>query len=109
VATAVLADSASESQRPEARAKFPCPEKEIAHYTAYRVSERITIDGRLDEAAWTQAPRSPRFHDILTGGRAIHDTRAKVIWDEQNLYVAYRVEEPFVHAKFTNHNDHIYY
>ncbi len=91
------------------RSKFPCPENEVAHYTAYRVSEPITIDGHLKEPFWTNAPWSPRFHDILTAGRSIHDTRACVAWDELNLYVAYRVEEPFVHAKFTNHNDPIYY
>ena len=28
--------------------KFPCPENEIARYTAYHVSEPIHIDGRLD-------------------------------------------------------------
>ena len=32
-----------------------------------------------------------------------------VVWDATNLYVAYRIEEPFVHAKYTNHNDPIYY
>lgn len=89
--------------------KFPCPENEIAHYTAYRVNEPIRIDGKLEEAVWKQAPHSPRFIDILTGGRTIHDTHAMVVWDETNLYVAYRVEEPFVHAKFTQHNDPIYY
>ena len=31
--------------------KFPCPEDEIARYTAYHVSEPIRIDGRLDETA----------------------------------------------------------
>ncbi len=90
------------------RSKFPCAENEIARYTAHRVSETITIDGRLDEPAWTNAPWSPRFHDILTAGRAIHDTRACALWDDQNLYIAYRIEEPFVHAKFTNHNDLIW-
>jgi hypothetical protein len=89
--------------------KFPCPENEIASYTAYHVSKPIRIDGRLDEKAWTQAPRSPRFLDIITGQAAIHDTRAMVLWDETNLYVAFRVEEPFIHAKFTTNNSPIYY
>lgn len=89
--------------------KFPCPENGIARYTAYHVSEPIRIDGRLDEKAWQQAPFSPRFVDLLTGEKAIHDTRAAVLWDETNLYVAFRVEEPFVHAKFTTNNSPIYY
>jgi hypothetical protein len=88
--------------------KFPCPESEIARYTAYHVGGPIRVDGRLDEPAWRHAPRSPRFTDILTGAPVIHDTRAAVLWDDEYLYIAYRVEEPFVHAKFTNHNDFIY-
>jgi hypothetical protein len=88
--------------------KFPCPENEIARYTAYHVTGPMHIDGRLDEPAWLRAPRSPRFSDILTGQPVIHDTRASVLWDDTYLYVAYRVEEPFVQAKFTNHNDLIY-
>jgi hypothetical protein len=67
------------------------------------------MDGRLDEAIWSRAPRSPRFVDILTGSRTIHDTHAMVVWDEHNLYIAYRIEEPFLYAKYTNHNDPIYY
>jgi hypothetical protein len=88
---------------------FPCPENEIARYTAYRTREPIKVDGRLDEPVWKRTPLSPRFVDILSGGRAIHDTRAAVVWDEENLYIAFRVEEPFVRAKYTNRNDPIYY
>jgi len=84
--------------------KFPCPEDKIASYTAYHISEPINIDGRLEEAAWQHAPRSPRYIDLVTGKPAIHDTRAAVLWDDQNLYIAVRVEEPFVHAKYTTNN-----
>jgi len=91
------------------QSQFPCPENEIARYTAYRVNEPIRIDGELNEAVWQRAPRSPRFIDIITGARAIHDTHAMVVWDDTHLYVAYRIQEPFVHAKYTNHNDPIYY
>ena len=31
---------------------FPWPEERIQHYTAYRVAEPPSIDGRLDAAAW---------------------------------------------------------
>jgi hypothetical protein len=88
---------------------FPCPENEIARYTAWHTREPVTIDGRLDETVWKRAPLSPRFVDILSGSRTIHDTHAAVVWDDENLYIAFRVEEPFVHAKYTNRNDPIYY
>jgi hypothetical protein len=88
--------------------KFPCQQDQIAHYTAYHVSEPITIDGKLNEKAWELAPRSPRFVDILTGKPALFDTRASLLWDETNLYVAYRVEEPIVHAVLTANNSAVY-
>ncbi len=93
----------------ENASRFPCPENEVARYTAYRATGPIRVDGRLDEAAWSRAPQSPRFVDILSGQRVIHETHATVVWDDTNLYVGYRVEEPFLHAKYTNHNDTIYY
>jgi hypothetical protein len=88
--------------------KFPCPDSDIARYTAFRAAGPITIDGELDEPSWKAAPASPRFVDIITGKPAIHDTHASVLWDDHYLYVAYRVQEPFVHAKFKHHNDFIY-
>lgn len=88
--------------------KFPCPSNDIARYVAQRATEPIQIDGKLDEPAWEAVRWSPRFTDIITGGPVIHDTRAAVLWDDEYLYVAYRVEEPFVQAKFTNHNDLIW-
>ena len=90
-------------------AKFPCPDSEIARYTAYHIKAPIKVDGHLTETAWKQAPRSPRFVDILSGQPALHSTHAAVLRDDKNLYVAYWVEEPFVHAKFTTNNSPIYY
>ncbi len=87
---------------------FPWPEEKIAHYTAYRMAEPPVIDGRLDEVSWQRAPRSPRFVDLITGQRAIHDTRAAVLWDDTYLYVGFWVEEPFVRAYLTERDAPIY-
>ena len=89
--------------------RFPCPDAEVARYTAHRASGVIRIDGRLDEPTWAKAPQSPRFKDIITGEPTRYDTRAMVLWDETHLYVAYRIEEPQVRGKFTKRNDPIYY
>lgn len=89
-------------------ARFPCNLDSVAHYTAYRIHQHIKIDGRLNEACWRAAPRSPRFVDILTGKPTLHDTRAAVLWDDRNLYVGFWIEEPNVRATFTEHNSPIY-
>ncbi len=88
--------------------RFPWPEEKIAHYTAYRIDESIQVDGRLDEPCWQRAPRSPRFVDMITGKRAIHDTSAAVLWDEKNLYVGFWIEEPHVTANLTERDSLIY-
>jgi Carbohydrate family 9 binding domain-like len=90
------------------QSKFPCNPEKAAHYTAYRVNQRIKVDGRLDEKAWEVVPKSPRFVDIISGQPVMHDTRAAVLWDDKNLYVAYWVEEPNVAATFTKYNSPIW-
>lgn len=89
--------------------KFPCPDDGIAHYTAYHINEPIHIDGRLDEKVWQEAPSSPRFVDIISGKPGQFDTHAIVLWDETNLYVAFRLEEPLLHAQFRTNDSPIYY
>lgn len=88
---------------------FPWPEDRIARYIAYRVDAAPQIDGRLDEACWQNAPRSPRFVDLISGERAVHDTRAAVLWDDEHLYVGYWVEEPIVRAAFTERDAPIWH
>ena len=87
---------------------FPWPESRIAHYTARRATAPIALDGRLDEADWKAAEKSPRFTDLVRGERAIHDTRAAVLWDDVNLYVGYWVEEPLVEGNLTERDSLIY-
>ena len=87
---------------------FPWPEDRIAHYTARRTTRPLTLDGRLDEADWKAAERSPRFADLVRGKPGIHDTRASVLWDDEHLYVGYWVEEPFVEATLTERDSLIY-
>src|SRR5690606_8035311 len=87
---------------------FPWPQDRIASYTAQRATAPIVVDGRLDEADWQAAQRSPRFSDLIGGRPGIHDTRAAVLWDDEHLYVGYWVEEPFVEATLTERDAPIY-
>ncbi len=87
---------------------FPWPESRIARYTARRATAPVVVDGRLDEADWKAAEKSPRFTDLGGGERTIHDTRAAGLWDDVNLYVGYWVEEPFVEGNLTERDSLIY-
>ncbi|MCL4521536.1 MAG: carbohydrate-binding family 9-like protein [Firmicutes bacterium] len=70
-------------------------------YVCYRTGTPIQIDGSLEENAWRKAPKSPRFVEVVSGGPALYDTRAAMLWDDQYLYVGFWVEEPFVQANLT--------
>ncbi|MEM7233483.1 MAG: neutral/alkaline non-lysosomal ceramidase N-terminal domain-containing protein [Planctomycetota bacterium] len=41
--------------------KLPVGQEEVARYTARRVSQKLKIDGRLDERAWQVAPKTGDF------------------------------------------------
>lgn len=87
---------------------FPCNQKAIPVYTAHYVSKPPEIDGQLDEKVWQEAPTSPRFVDLISGRDPIYDTHVSVLWDDENLYIGFWLEEPMVEATLTERNDPLY-
>lgn len=77
-------------------------------YQCLRTEEPIIIDGDLSKDVWQRALRSPRFVDMVSGDPGYFDTRAAALWDDQNLYVAFWVEEPFVEAHLTKRDSLIF-
>ena len=80
-------------------------------YVAYRTNGKITIDGKIDEAAWKNAPATEYFHDISGEGFPTpqYKTHAKMLWDDDYLYVAGIMEEPNVWANLTVRDTVVYY
>lgn len=77
-------------------------------YTCLRTRIRPSPGGLLPDDAWQDAARSPRFVDMVTGQPAIFDTRAAALWDNDNLYIRFWVEEPFVEAALTQRDSLIF-
>lgn len=71
----------------------------------------MTIDGRLDDAAWKTAPWTSDFIDIQGSSmpKPRFRTRAKMLWDDQYLYIAAELDEPDVHATLTEHDSVIFH
>ena len=80
------------------------------HYRAERVSAPLVLDGRIDDAAWQQAPWSEPFLDIRGGSHPTPRlaTRMKMLWDDGHLYVAAELEEPHLQASFEVRDSFIY-
>jgi hypothetical protein len=69
-------------------------------YMCYRASSVINIDGEISESEWANAPWSRLFTDIEGDLKPapLYDTRVKMLWDDDNLYVAAELKEPHIRA-----------
>jgi hypothetical protein len=79
-------------------------------YACARASGPIQIDGRPDDPAWEHAPWSEPFVDIEGDSRPrpTWETRFRMLWDDEHLYVLARLEEPHAWATLTERNSIIY-
>jgi dienelactone hydrolase len=75
--------------------------KGLASYDIARVTSPIVIDGKLDESAWAATRSTTPFH-LVPGDRSkgdIEQTEVKMLWDDQNLYVAFRCDDRHISAQ----------
>ncbi|QXD15069.1 carbohydrate binding family 9 domain-containing protein [Rhodocaloribacter litoris] len=81
-----------EARRLASTASPPVEEAE-RRVPAVRRRHPVTIDGRLDEAAWEQAPVIDRFlqRDPVEGAPPTERTAVRVLFDDDALYVGARL------------------
>jgi thiamine biosynthesis lipoprotein ApbE len=81
------------------------------HYVAYRAAPRPTVDGQLDDPAWTTAPWTDGFVDIEGDSqpRPRFRTHAKMLWDDEYFYVGAEMEEPDVWGTLTARDSIIFH
>ena len=71
-------------------------------YVIHKISDPLTIDGNMDEPAWQETNWTDPFLDI----QGVHlptprfETKAKMLWDDEFLYIAAQLEEPHLWATF---------
>ena len=82
--------------------------KPVPRMQVKRAATRITVDGRLDDAAWKNANQIEfQFPwDFQTGAK--QKTTARLLWDDENLYVAYECIDADVVAHYDKRDDPTY-
>ena len=50
---------------------------------------------------WGKALKTRRFVDVIGGNPGLYDTKAAMLYDDENLYIGFWCEEPFPHATIT--------
>jgi hypothetical protein len=95
ITTSLVTSSASADDRPT--------------YTIYRAASPIKIDGRLDEPAWFAAPSVGPFRFPWWKSGKQEQTVAKMLWDDNYLYVAYVCQDAHISATRTAHDSSVWY
>lgn len=85
------------------------PPAEVPSYTVLQARGPITVDGKLDEADWQQAPTIKFIFpwDDVTRAPA-QSTVARMLWDRQNLYIIYLCNDPYLDSEVTEHDGPVY-
>lgn len=80
-------------------------------YVCPRAVTTPTLDGRLEEETWGHAPWSEPFVDIEGDRRPapLFETRMRMLWDDDALYIGARLVEPHVWGTLTDHDAVIYH
>ena len=87
---------------------FLTAQSAVPRYEVRRAAAPPTIDGRLDEAAWTAAPAVTLqfLWESQTGAK--QPTRARLLWDAQALYVGFDADDADITARFEQRDDPTY-
>lgn len=79
------------------------------HYIVLKTSSPLVIDGKGDEEAWQNAPFTADFGDITGTLKPQYKTAAKLLWDDNYLYVYAELEEPHVWGDIEQRDEVIFY
>uniref|UniRef100_UPI00404841FF carbohydrate-binding family 9-like protein n=2 Tax=Roseivirga sp. TaxID=1964215 RepID=UPI00404841FF len=81
------------------------------YYIVHKVTESVTIDGKANETAWSQAKWTEDFIDIEgdKNPQPYLKTRVKMLWDTSYLYFFAELEEPHIWATITKKDEVIFH
>ncbi len=81
------------------------------NYVVYQSAKPIVIDGKANEPAWEAAAWTDSFIDI-EGSRKpkpTYQTKVKMLWDNNFLYILAQLEEPQIWAYYQQHDQIVYH
>jgi hypothetical protein len=84
------------------------PGDEPPSYSIHRTMSEITIDGRLDEAAWRGATAVGDFKFPWWKTGLKEQTVSKLLWNDEFLYVAFRCDDAHIWAEQIERDSPVY-
>lgn len=80
---------------------------QLPTYEIRRAGSPVVIDGKLDEPAWIAAPSVGEFAFPWRKDGKKEQTVAKLLWDDENLYIAHICEDAHITAQHADHDGKI--
>ena len=78
-------------------------------YGARKAVDKIVVDGKLDEFSWAASPRVGEFRLIhALERRPAFPTEAAVVWDTDNLYVAFSCRDSEPWSRMSKRDEHLW-
>lgn len=83
----------------------------VRNYLVYQPIGSITIDGKSDETSWNDAAWTENFVDIEgpLKPKPTYQTRVKMLWDNNYLYLLAELEEPQIWCYYSQHDQIVYH
>jgi hypothetical protein len=82
--------------------------KEVPSYKAYRTSVPIIIDGKIGDAAWAKACLIDNFVINSDGTPSPYKTEAKILYDDEFIYFAFRSFDDNIWSTKSRRDDHLW-
>lgn len=86
---------------------YPLARLFLPVYRCHRTAGAIQIDGRLDEPSWTAAASTCPFYN-LEGRPCCFPTEAKLLWDNEWLYIGATFKDPKINATRKERDDSLW-
>ncbi|MCB0473729.1 MAG: carbohydrate-binding family 9-like protein [Flavobacteriaceae bacterium] len=78
-------------------------------YVVYKTDQKLQIDGVADESPWEKTDFTTAFIDIEGIKKPDYETKVKMLWDDQNLYVYAVLEEPHLWGNLKQRDTVVFY
>lgn len=80
----------------------------VAKLVVPRATTPITIDGEISDAEWAASARTEDFVRATNGRPDRPRTRARLMYDDEHLYIAFECEDDHLFSTFTRRDDHLW-
>ena len=82
--------------------------RELPVYEVSRTATPVKVDGKLDDAVWNKVAPLADFRQNLDGSPAVTKTEAKIIYDDDFLYVSFRCADNNIWATMKTRDQHLW-